>query len=281
MEVLSTSRPGEASELAARAAERHPVVAAMGGDGTVHEVAVGLLAGPTGPAGPAALAVLPTGSGNDFATGLGLTTPAAGAAAAGAGRVRLLDVGYFAGRPFVNSVGLFLSGLVSLRAARLGRRLGRLRYILASLRSLPFYRPQPALWELAGELAPRRGRWLLAEVANGPQTGGGFRLTPDADYSDGRLDFCLIAPLKLGTLLRLFPAAARGERIEHAGVVRPRAAGAAVRLPEATAMHLDGEPEVLPPGEYAVALAPGRLRVLAPAAPGKGPAAGRQEDVQT
>jgi diacylglycerol kinase (ATP) len=268
---MPTSRPGEASELAARAAERHPIVVAMGGDGTVHEVAVGLLAS------SAALAVLPTGSGNDFATGLGLTSPAAGAAAAGAGRVRVLDVGYFAGRPFVNTVGLFLSGLVSLRAARIGRRLGRLRYVLASLRSLPFYRPQPAVWELAGELTPRDGRWLLAEIANGPQAGGGFRLAPDADYSDGRLDFCLIAPLKLGTLLRLFPAAARGGRIEHAGVMQPRAAGATVRLPEATAMHLDGEPEILLPGEYAVTLAPGCLRVLAPA----GRPAGGQEEVQT
>lgn len=258
VETLRTTRPGEATELAARAAERHPVVAAAGGDGTVHEVAVGLLGS------RAALAVLPAGSGNDFATGLGLHSAAAGAAAAGAGHVRRVDVGRFDGRPFVNTVGLFLSGLVSLRAAALWRRCGRWRYVLASLRSLPAYRGQPGSWRLEGEPEARGGRWLLAEIANGPQAGGGFRLAPDADFGDGLLDFCLVRPLGLVALARVFPAAARGARIEHPGVERPRSTGGAIRLEEATAMHLDGEPEILPAGEYRIALEAGRLPVLAP-----------------
>ncbi len=145
VEVCLTTRRGEATELAARAAERHPIVAAAGGDGTCREVAIGLLQ--TG----AALAVLPTGSGNDFARGLGIRDAPAGAAAAGRRATRQLDVGYLAGRPFVNSAGLFLSGDVSRRAGRIPRaRPARCGTFWAALAAMLAHRPLRARWELDG-----------------------------------------------------------------------------------------------------------------------------------
>jgi YegS/Rv2252/BmrU family lipid kinase len=261
-EVLVTSRSGEAVDLAAQAAERHPVVAALGGDGTVHEVARGLLG--TG----AALAVLPAGSGNDFAFALGIATTTAGLQAALAGQVRRIDVAYLDGRPFFNSAGFFFSGLVSARAKRLWRRAGRLRYVLAALSALATYRPPAARWSLNGEAQVRTGRWLLAEVANGPRSGGGFLLAPDAELDDGLLDFCLVGPMPLWSLLRVFPAATRGVRVEHPAISRPQAAGARLELEEAVAVHLDGEPTRLPAGSYDLRLDRGHLAVLAPAAGG-------------
>ncbi len=257
VEVCLTSRRGEATELAARAAERHPIVAAAGGDGTCREVAIGLLQT------DAALAVLPTGSGNDFARGLGIRDARAGAEAAGRRATRRLDVGYLAGRPFVNSAGLFLSGAVSRRAGRIPRQAGPLRYVLGAVAAMLAERPARARWELEGEEAARSGAWTLAELGNGPLCGGGFRLTPCADPADGLLDFCLVEAMPPVEMIRLFRSARRGTHLRHRRVSCPRAAGATLRLEEAAWIHLDGEPELLAAGDHAVRLLAGRLRVLA------------------
>ncbi len=267
VEILWTTRPGEGRELAARAAERHPVVCAVGGDGTVREVALGLLG--TG----AALAVLPIGSGNDFARACATPTPAAGAAAVAAGPLARLDVGRIDGRPFFNSAGLFLSGRVSAAAAGLWRGLGRWRYVLAAAAQVGRPRPEAALWRLEGEAAPRGGRWLLAEIGNGPTAGGGFRLTPAADPTDGLLDLCLVRPLPVGQLLRLLPRAAAGRDLDHPAIERPRAAGALLDLPEPTVAHLDGEAGPLAAGRHRLGLEPAALAVVLP--PGAWPWTGR------
>jgi diacylglycerol kinase (ATP) len=258
VEVLASTRQREAVELASRAAGRHAVVAAMGGDGTVHEVARGLLGR------PAALAILPTGSGNDFAFGVGIETAEQGAAAAGSGKIRSIDVAYLGERPFFNTAGFFLSGLVSSRAQRHWRWCGPWRYVMASLATLPTFRPLRASWALEGEPETRTGRWTLAEVGNGPRAGGGFLLCPDADPSDGQLDFTMVGPMGLPNLLRLFPAAARGERLEHPQLYRPRAPGAQLICEREFWVHLDGEPVKLPAGEYQLRLEPARLNVLVP-----------------
>jgi len=258
VEIFVTRASGEATELAARAAESHPVVAAVGGDGTVHEVARGLLGT------DAALAVLPCGSGNDLAFALGIEGAAAGAAAAGRGRIRRIDVAYLADRPFFNSAGFFLSGLVSGRAHRLWRGVGKLRYTLAAAWSLLGYRPQRGRWQLDGVPQVLDRRWLLAEVCNGPSAGGNFLLCPDADPGDGILDFCLARPVSALTLLRLFPAAARGEPFAHPAVHRPRARGATITIEQPVPVHLDGEPSLLQAGSFRIRLAAGRLAVLSP-----------------
>jgi diacylglycerol kinase (ATP) len=258
VETAVTGGPGHASELAARLAEKHPVVFAAGGDGTVHEVASGLLSR------PALLGVLPIGSGNDLAAGLGIHSCVQGAAAAGARHVRDLDVAWLGEQPFFNSAGLLLSGDISRRARKLWRRLGRWRYVLAATLSLTGAGPREARWQLDGQ-GQLAGRWLLAEIGNGPRTGGGFRLLPAADPGDGQLDFCLVRPLGLPTLMRLLPAAVAGRHLEGSGIQRHRARSATLEMEAPVAAHLDGEPFLLPAGRHELRLEPGRLSVLAPA----------------
>jgi YegS/Rv2252/BmrU family lipid kinase len=264
VESFVTRRPGEAVEVAARAAQNHSVVAAVGGDGTVREVATGLLGT------QAALAILPCGSGNDFARAVGLSSPVEGARAAGLRQPEPVDVGYLDHQPFFNSAGFFLSGLVSGQAARLCRWAGPVRYRLAAVSALFTYRPQSAQWQLNGAAKPWEGRWLLAEVCNGPSTGGGFVLAPAADPTDGQLDFCFIRPVPLRTALALLPAAARGERLTHPAVERPRAPGATLICEEPVALHLDGEPTTLPAGQHRLWVQAGQLPVLTGKAPHRG-----------
>jgi len=260
-EILVTHLPGGEAELAAQAAARHPLVAVAGGDGTVSEAARGL-AGTE-----AVLVLLPCGSGNDFANGLGITTPRGGVAAAVAGRVVPIDVCAFADRFFVNSCGLFFSGEVSLRAADVSRRWGRLRYPVATAGLLTRYRSRPATWRLdpgaAGEI-PLEGRWLLAEIGNGTRCGGGFRLTPRADPGDGLLDVCLMGDLDLRRRLTILPRGIKGTHLSDPSVLYHRVASAEIETPRTLAVHWDGEAARIPPGTYRYRVDPGRLRVALP-----------------
>jgi diacylglycerol kinase (ATP) len=259
-EVLTMSGPRHGVELAARAAERHGVVAALGGDGTVGEVAEGLSG--TG----AALALLPVGSGNDFAWGLGVSDLAAGIATLRSGTVLAVDACRFAGRFFVNSCGLFFDGQVSLRAAGISRRFGRWRYPLATLSLLPTFRPARAGWllETVSGTESLEGGWMLAEIGNGPRCGGGFLLTPHADPTDGLLDFCLVEAIPRWTFLRTLPRGIDGSHLGSPHVISRRVVAATLRAEEPLPVHWDGEADRLPPGEYRFEVEPGRVRVLAP-----------------
>ena len=260
-ELLVTARAHEATELAARAAERHPWVAVAGGDGTVSEVVRGL-AGT-----PATLAVLPTGSGNDFARGLGIADAAAGAGAIRDGRTVAVDVAEFAGRVFVNSCGLLLDGEVALAAAAVDRRWGRLRYPLATVGPLARCRPARVRWTLrdADGATTLEGDWMLAEIGNGPRCGGGFLLTPDADPGDGLLDLCLVPALRRRDLVRLLPRGIRGTHVGDPRVTMRRIVGATVEFAAPAAAHWDGETGRLPAGGHELRLLPHGVLVRVPA----------------
>ncbi|MBU0743026.1 hypothetical protein KKG45_02430 [bacterium] len=257
-EILVTRRAGGTPELAARAAARHPLVAVAGGDGTVSEAACGL----TGT--DATLVLLPCGSGNDFANGLGIMSPREGVAAAVSGRVAEIDACSFAERFFINSCGLFFNGEVSLRAADVSRRWGRLRYPVATLGLLTGYKAPAATWRIdpggAGETV-LGGRWLLAEIGNGTRCGGGFRLTPRADPADGLLDFCLVRDLKTWQRVLILPRGIKGTHLSDPEVLYPRAASAEVEVRRTLAVHWDGEAARIPPGTYRFRVDPGSLRV--------------------
>jgi len=258
-EVQVTRRPGEAADLARDAARRCRIVLAVGGDGTVSEVARGLL----GTA--AALAVLPTGSGNDLAGDLGVSSLEAGWRTLRHGRLVRRDVGWFGDEPFFNSCGLLLSGEVSLLAARLDRRWGAGRYLLASAAGILRHRSVRAEWRFAAPAGDDdlAGDWSLAEIGLGRTTGGGFRLTPRADPADGLLDVCLVAGMGRGRLLRLLPRGMRGNHLDLDGVHYRQVVEVTCHLAAPTAVHLDGEARPLPAGTYRWRCEPRALTVLA------------------
>jgi len=269
--LLVTGAPHGAAARAARAAERHPWVAVAGGDGTVSEAVRGL-AGTT-----AVLVVLPTGSGNDFARGLGLADAAAGAGAIRDGRTVAVDVAEFAGRVFVNSCGLLLDGEVALAAAGIDRRWGRLRYPLATVGPLARCRPVRGRWDLSGGdgAAVLEGAWMLAEIGNGPRCGGGFLLTPAADPCDGLLDLCLAPAMSRWDLLRLLPRGLRGTHATDPRIVMRRVTAADVGFAAPAAAHWDGEAGRLPGGTHRLRLLPHGVLVRGPRLAPTGGAGGR------
>lgn len=149
-----TEGPGHARDLArAAAAAGVETVVAVGGDGTMNEVAHGLLGSES------ALGLVPCGSGNGLALHLGIPRAARAAlelAASGRGRVAALDSGEADGHPFFNAMGVGIDAEVSARFNRLTRR-GLSSYVRAALACWREHRPVTCKVETGGATAHVRG----------------------------------------------------------------------------------------------------------------------------
>jgi len=197
--AVRTSQPGDAARFAARAAGRYDIVVAVGGDGTIGEVANGLLANG---AGETALGVLPRGTGSDFVRTLGIPRDIDQAAAILArGDRRKIDVGRatFTGfdgerssRWFVNEAEVGMGAMVCREVNRARRRLsGQPAYWWAILTTMRRYHPAVATVVTDGS-PPRELLLNNAWIANGRYSGGGMRTAPRARLDDGLLDVVVV-----------------------------------------------------------------------------------------
>jgi YegS/Rv2252/BmrU family lipid kinase len=245
LEVVLTHEPGEAVELATEAAAAgYEVVAAAGGDGTVNEVANGLVYSKA--AGQARLGIIPIGSGNDYAYGLGLGDDTEQAVARLFGdTIRMLDVaevksGDGRSRIACNGIGMGFDAAVAIESRKITRIHGFPMYVLATFRTMAFRYALPRL-EASFDEEEVRQQMLLLAVGVGPRVGGGYRLTPDAEFDDGLLDSCLVNPVgrvtMLSMLMRVMEGAHTGSR--HVTMRRSRTIKLASDQP--LPVHIDGE----------------------------------------
>jgi diacylglycerol kinase (ATP) len=257
-ELHLTEGPGHATVLAReamRAGCRR--VVAVGGDGTVNEVAQALRHT------PGVLGIVPTGSGNGLARHLRLPGPAAAAlalATAADPHIADLDTGAVNGRPFFNAMGLGLDAEISRRFNRLTRR-GLPAYIRTALGAFLSSRTEPCVIAAGGHSEALEV--LLIAIANSDQYGNGARIAPGARADDGQLD--LIAVGRVGPIggsilaARLFLGS-----FDHGRQVR-RLKGPHFRIERAAPgpIHTDGE--VHPADAHLeIVVHPRSLRVVIP-----------------
>jgi YegS/Rv2252/BmrU family lipid kinase len=213
IDLSATERPGHAVELAREAVQSgRDLVIAIGGDGTLHEVANGVLQ--AGGGHGAAIGYVGQGTGGDFRRALGLEHRLdAYVEAIARGRDRVVDAGRarfdgVAGRPeerwFVNILSAGMSGLVDRHVASTTRVLGgTVAYYLASLRALaecPRSRLRCTV-ELAGARGEHRLEAFMIAICNGTSFGGGMNVAPMARPDDGRLEvIAMDAPSKVAFL---------------------------------------------------------------------------------
>lgn len=240
------------------------IIAAAGGDGTIHDVANGILR--SGAKTP--LAVIPLGTGNDFAKVVpGAQDRESAYNTLAHPDVRSYDVGYArwpAGDEyFINGMGTGIDVEVVRQLHRLPALPGPVKYLLGLLRALVSYDPIAVTAILDGERLDRTV--MMMAVGNGVCQGGGFYLTPHARPDDGRLELCVIDSLPLWRVPAVLPRVLRGTHAGHGAVtmrsmqhVRFEAAGSA-----ALYFQLDGELKE-PPGAawVEVEVKPGALRVV-------------------
>jgi diacylglycerol kinase (ATP) len=267
-DALFSSRPGELGALARRAAdEGAELLVVVGGDGSVNEVANGI-AGREG----VEIAVLPRGTGWDFARSLGLPRGVDRAiAAARDGRTRTIDLGRATYRPwaggeaqswFANVASVGMSGAIAQRANDTTKALGgKASYVWATF--AVFARWSNTEVEVSVDDETRRARMHDVIVANGPYIGGGMKICPDAQVDDGLFDVLLIGDLTKRDLLLTLPKTFRGTHLPHPKAELLRGREVRVDAPEPLPIELDGEQPGTTPVHFEVV--PAALRVRVPA----------------
>jgi YegS/Rv2252/BmrU family lipid kinase len=238
-QVHYTASPGHASALVRDALHRNiGCVAVLGGDGTVNEAVNGYL----GAARDAqALAVIPAGTGNDFAKmlGLGGDWRAACDRLAAGGR-RRVDAGRCNGRYFANGIGAGFDAQVALEANAIRWLRGNAVYGAALARTLLLRYATPHT-RIDHDGGTYEGRITMLAAANGETYGGAFRLAPGADIADGMLDLMVADRLSRAGILGFIPHAIRGTHVGRRGITFLRARRVRVEAEQPLVVHADGE----------------------------------------
>lgn len=255
-----TSRPLEAMEIARRAAEEGcELVVALGGDGTSHEVANGLLLS-NNP--DVIMGMVPIGTGNDFAGMFDTPTDLDQVVRRlQEGKTRLIDIGRVNDRYFVNVVGVGFDALASIESLKIQSLLSGLPlYLLAVLRTLRHYEVPHITAALDGEKISMTMTMFC--VANGKREGGGFLIAPDAENDDGIFDICLARGLGRLGILRLLPEVMRGTHVDKEPVTMARAKRVILDSPDPLPVHADGEIIYTDAHHLEIEIIPHRLRVI-------------------
>lgn len=257
--VRQTSGPEDVIRYVAQArddgADR---VAVMGGDGTVHAAVQPLVGSAT------ALAIIPTGTGDDNARTFGIPLGDVQAAiqVALTGQIQDVDLGRVecveANEYFLGVLSTGFDSLVNERANQMRWPTGKARYIAAILAELRTFRPAPYRAELDDREVG--GAAMLVAVGNGPSYGGGMQVCPGAQPYDGLLDVTWLGGVPTRTFLRVFPSVFSGKHVESPYVSTGRARRIVLDAPGQVA-YADGERIGDLPVE--IQAVPGALKVVA------------------
>ena len=266
-DVRVTSAAGDEQPVARRAIDDGATtLVAAGGDGTWGNVANAILAS----GADVRLALVATGTGNDFAKTVG--APAADYAAtarlAVGGPDARVDVGRIEDKHFLNAAGFGFDVAVIEDVARSRRLSGQLAYFGSALRQLFSYRGLPIAVAADGAPNSVAEPHLMLVVANGRHFGGTFRIAPAASLVDGRLDAVAIGPVSALRRVRLFAAATGGTHLGHAEVRVRQAAAFTLRFAAPPAYETDGEYNRARSATVEVRCVPRALRVVTPLAAG-------------
>jgi diacylglycerol kinase (ATP) len=250
-------------------AEGAEAVVVVGGDGMV-SLGANIVAGTGIPLG-----LVPSGTGNDAARGLGI--PIADTAAAVARLLTALerapssiDAGRIAVREdptahgsaspvwFFGALSAGFDAVVNERANAMGWPRGPRRYTIAILRELLTLRPKR--YRVVADGVSSTIDALLLSVANNGSIGGGMKIVPDADLSDGELDLFVVTPMSRLAFLRLFPKVFTGAHVGLPVVRIERVTSVELACESAVVAYADGERV----GELPLRIdvVPGALKVL-------------------
>lgn len=259
--VGTTAARGDGERMASRAVrDGADVVVAAGGDGTLNEVVNGLAA-VDGGLERCALGVLPGGTGNDFARGVGLHDPDVAIDALVRLEMRPIDLVSLGSRVFLNaSAGGFTAETSAQVTSDLKQAVGRLAYLIGGARALLEYEPVDVRVEGAGHRVDTHLQ--LFAVCNGAYIGGGHQLAPTARPDDGMVEVCVVRASSTLEFLALLPRLSGGQHIEDDDVVYFRARDVTLTFGRPIKVNTDGEVLELARCHYVVH--PGAIRLVAP-----------------
>jgi len=257
VEPVATAGPGDATRIAREEAARGEieVAFALGGDGTLREVAAGLAGGPV------ALGPLPGGTTNVLAIELGITRRPLEAARELAGAVaRPFDVGMAGAKPFLMMASAGIDAAIMARQNQdLKRRIGKGAVAIEGLRSFFSYDYPPLSLEVDGQ--PHTASFFAA--CNIPFYGGPMRMAPQADPRDGLLDVVLLHAGGRIVTASFLASFLSGRHLDRPGVTSLRARSLVLKGKLPFGLQVDGDVFEAPP-PIEIGIRPQALQILVP-----------------
>lgn len=253
-ECVFTERPGHAYEIAKAAIEKdYYAVVAVGGDGTINEVASAIVQSKM------PMGIVPCGSGNGLALSLGLSLDNKEAVKALKNfHPKAIDAGRVNGEWFFNMAGMGFDAHISHAFAELPSR-GFVGYIRTAIREVLRY--TPFLYDIYVDDKHLQRVAFMVSIANSSQYGNNAHISPSASLEDGLLDVCVVKPFALwrfpGLVWRMFTKRAEGTSFLE--IIK----GKKIRIisKDNPKIHLDGEPKLMQ-GEIYVEIVPSVILIL-------------------
>ena len=267
-DALISEHRGHLGQLARQAAEGGArLLVVVGGDGALNEVANGL----TGLAEPPDLALLPRGTGGDFARTFRIPNDVGKAALiAVGGDTQAIDLGHITYRAwdgheaeavFANVASAGMSGAIAQRANRTSKAMGaKASYLWATFAVFAGW--SAVEMRLTVDDESRSGKMFDVVVANGKYFGGGMKMCPDAMPADGLLDVVTIGDVTKRDLVMTMPKIYRGTHLPHPRAEALRGRVVTLETDEPVPVELDGEQPGTSPVRFEVL--PGALRLRVP-----------------
>ena len=235
-------------------------IVCVGGDGTCGNVANAIIRARS----DTRLAVIPAGTGNDFARTLGVesASPAKIAELVRSQSSTKMDVGRIDDVYFLNSCGFGFDVAVVEGLAR-ARWIGKnFVYVYSALREIIGYKGID-LSVRSSSAEGAKNLHLLVVIANGSRFGGGLVIAPDATVTDGMLDAVMIRDANIGRRLRMFAAASSGAHLRFGEVTVERAQSFVLAFEKPPVFEADGELYAAQTREVTVDCLPRALNVVA------------------
>lgn len=233
-----------------------------GGDGSVHEAVNGILRSRNS----AALGVIPTGTGNDFAKACSISLNWEHATRLLVDRLvanqtaRPIDVGKMNDRYFANGAGVGFDAKVTRTAQSIDLPIGDLVYLIAIFAAMLDGIETPRIKITADDYS-WDGPLTLANISNGPWVGGMFYIAPMADNSDGQLELVIAKPITRLGILNLLPKLVKGTHLQEPVIVHRTVTKLTIQADRPIPSHLDGEVGPLQT-DFELSVLPGALSLL-------------------
>jgi diacylglycerol kinase (ATP) len=259
-EIQFSKAPGHATLLARDAvrSDQYEAVVAMGGDGTIAEVAAGIRDSQV------PLGILPCGTGNDTCKGYGIPMDFEQAARIiRRGHVGNADIILANNRIYLNILSAGFDAEV-VKNARRYKRLGGVSYAIGVYVTVTGYRKTDLI--LTADGSRMEGSYYLVAAGCGAYYGGGMKVLPLSDPCDGLLDICMVDPVSKMTVVRLLPRFMKGEHGVYDFVHFSRARRLVMEAaPGSSGFNLNADGEIYPnQTRIDIQVLPGRQRVIMP-----------------
>ena len=239
--------------IASEAIGKFDIVVAVGGDGTVNEVASAIVDTDT------SLGIVPFGSGNGLSRFLGIPMDTRDAIKnLASGRTEIIDSARINGQPFFNMAGMGFDAHISEIFSH-GKKRGFISYIKSSIKEVVGYQPQNYHLDIDGKKYDYKA--FMLSIANSSQYGNNVHISPKASLQDGFLDVCVIKPFPLWRFpemsMRMLIKAT--ESSKYVEIIRGKQI--LIKREHTGPIHLDGEPQVAGTG-IDITILPKSLKVI-------------------